>query len=50
MENFKLNSIEEALDDFRNGKFVIVVDDEVKFSATCCSSSLVARRMTARKG
>ena len=28
MENFKLNSIEEALDDFRNGKFVIVVDDE----------------------
>ena len=28
MENFKLNSIEEALDDFRNGKFIIVVDDE----------------------
>ena len=28
MENFKLNSIEEALDDFREGKFVIVVDDE----------------------
>lgn len=28
MENFKLNTIEEALDDFRNGKFVIVVDDE----------------------
>ena len=28
MENFKLNSIEEALDDFRDGKFVIVVDDE----------------------
>lgn len=28
MENFKLNSIEEALDDFRDGKIVIVVDDE----------------------
>ena len=28
MENFKLNSIEEALDDFREGKIVIVVDDE----------------------
>ena len=25
---FKLNSIEEALEDFRQGKFVIVVDDE----------------------
>lgn len=28
MENFKLNTIEEALADFREGKFVIVVDDE----------------------
>ena len=28
MENFKLNTIEEALDDFRAGKIVIVVDDE----------------------
>lgn len=28
MDNFKLNSIKEALDDFRDGKFVIVVDDE----------------------
>lgn len=28
MEQFKLNSIDEALEDFRNGKFVIVVDDE----------------------
>ncbi len=28
MKNFKLNTIEDALDDFRNGKFVIVVDDE----------------------
>ncbi len=28
MEDFKLNSIEEALQDFKKGKFVIVVDDE----------------------
>lgn len=28
MEKFKLNTIDEALEDFRNGKFVIVVDDE----------------------
>lgn len=28
MENFKLSSIDEAVDDFREGKFVIVVDDE----------------------
>jgi len=28
MDNFKLNTIEEALDDFREGEFVIVVDDE----------------------
>ena len=28
MEEFKLNTIEEAIDDFRQGKFVIVVDDE----------------------
>ena len=28
MEQLKLNTIEEALDDFRYGKFVIVVDDE----------------------
>lgn len=27
-ENIKLDSIEEALEDFRNGKFLIVVDDE----------------------
>ena len=26
--NIKLNTIEEAIEDFRNGKFVIVVDDE----------------------
>ena len=28
MESLKLNTIEEALEDFREGKFVIVVDDE----------------------
>lgn len=28
MEEIKLNTIEEAIEDFRNGEFVIVVDDE----------------------
>ena len=28
MEQFKLNTIDEALEDFKKGKFVIVVDDE----------------------
>ena len=28
MENYKLNTIEEAIEDFRQGRFVIVVDDE----------------------
>ena len=28
MEDFKLNSIEDALKDFQEGKLVIVVDDE----------------------
>ena len=28
MENFKLNTIEEAVADFKEGRFVIVVDDE----------------------
>ena len=28
MNNFKLNTIEEALEDFKEGKFLIVVDDE----------------------
>ena len=28
MDNIQLNSIEEAVNDFREGKFVIVVDDE----------------------
>ena len=28
MDSYKLNTIEEALADFKEGKFVIVVDDE----------------------
>ena len=28
MENLKLNTIEESIEDFKQGKFVIVVDDE----------------------
>lgn len=28
MEPIKLNTIEEAIEDFKNGKFIIVVDDE----------------------
>ena len=28
MENFKFDSIEDALEDFKNGKMVIVADDE----------------------
>ena len=28
MEDFKLNTLEEAINDFREGKFLIVVDDE----------------------
>jgi 3,4-dihydroxy 2-butanone 4-phosphate synthase/GTP cyclohydrolase II len=30
MENIKLNRIEEAIEDFREGKFLIVVDDEAR--------------------
>ena len=28
MLDFKLNTIDEAIEDFRNGEFLIVVDDE----------------------
>ena len=28
MKEMKLNTIEEAVEDFKNGEFVIVVDDE----------------------
>ena len=34
METFKLNTIDEALVDFKEGKFVIVVDDEDKLCET----------------
>ncbi|MDE5796332.1 MAG: 3,4-dihydroxy-2-butanone-4-phosphate synthase, partial [Muribaculaceae bacterium] len=27
-DNIRLDNIEEAIEDFRNGKFLIVVDDE----------------------
>ena len=29
MSEIKLNTIEEAIEDFREGKFLIVVDDEI---------------------
>ena len=28
MDNFRFNTIEEAIEDFKEGKFLIVVDDE----------------------
>ena len=28
MENFKFDKIEDALEDFKNGKMIIVADDE----------------------
>ena len=28
METYKLNDVEEAIEDFKEGKFLIVVDDE----------------------
>ncbi|MBQ4433475.1 MAG: 3,4-dihydroxy-2-butanone-4-phosphate synthase, partial [Bacteroidales bacterium] len=28
MDDIKFNTIEEAIEDFKNGKFLIVVDDE----------------------
>ena len=34
MEKFKLNTIEEAIADFKEGKFVIVVDDEDREKVT----------------
>ena len=32
MEKIKLNTIEEAIEDFRKGEFVIIVDDEDRVS------------------
>ena len=48
MEDFKLNTIEEAIADFREGKFLIVVDDEDRenegdliMAAECCTPEAV---------
>lgn len=42
MSEIKLNSIEDAVKDFKEGKFVIVVDDEDR--ETKATSSLPQRR------
>ena len=46
MEELKLNTIDEALDDFREGKFVIVVDDEdrEKTARMRATSSVLPKR------
>ena len=43
MNNFKLNTIEEAIEDIRNGKILIVVDDEDRENEGdfICSAELV---------
>ena len=47
MEKLKLNSIEEAVQDFKNGKFVIVVDDEDR--ETEADLIIAAEKITAEK-
>lgn len=47
MENFKLASIEDALKDFKEGKFVIVVDDEDRENEG--DLIIAAERITAEK-
>ena len=47
MENFKLASIEDALKDFKEGKFVIVVDDEDRENEG--DLILAAEKITAEK-
>ena len=42
--NIKLNTIEEAIEDFRNGKFVIVVDDEDRENE--CDLIIAAEKIT----
>lgn len=42
MGEYKLNSIEDAIKDFKEGKFVIVVDDEDR-ETKATSSSLQKR-------
>jgi 3,4-dihydroxy 2-butanone 4-phosphate synthase/GTP cyclohydrolase II len=43
MDNFKLNTIEEAIEDIRNGKILIVVDDEDRENEGdfICSAELI---------
>ena len=47
MKEFKLNSIEEAIDDIRNGKLLIVVDDEDRENEGdfICSAELITPDM-----
>ncbi len=40
MSEIKLNTIEEALEDFRRGEFLIVVDDEDRENEATSSSPL----------
>ena len=47
MARFGLSTIEEALDDFREGKFVIVVDDEDRENE--CDLIIAAEKITADK-
>ena len=47
MEEFKLNTIEEAIDDFREGKFLIVVDDEDRENEGDCI--IAAEKITPEK-
>ena len=47
MEKINLNSIEEAVDDFRQGKFVIVVDDESRENEgdLICAAEMITPEM-----
>ena len=49
MDDIKFNTIEEAIEDFKNGKFLIVVDDEDRenegdkhTSPTCSYANVLA--------
>jgi len=48
MEDVKLSSIEEAIEDFREGKFIIVVDDEDRENEG--DFIIAAEKITPRKG
>ncbi|WP_373698035.1 bifunctional 3,4-dihydroxy-2-butanone-4-phosphate synthase/GTP cyclohydrolase II [Porphyromonas loveana] len=47
MEEIKLNTIEEALEDFKEGKFLIVVDDEDRENE--CDFIIAAEKITPEK-